>query len=366
MAQGKMSTLDFYIVRHLLYSCLLVAVVLLSIFGVFELIEQLDEVGRYQYTYADAFIYTGYSLPRHLISLMPFIALIGTAISFSLLAFNNELVAVIAAGVSPRRIIGMSLLAGAVLISTSVVLEQFVSPYLDNRAFDMRASALHQYEELGDGLGLWSRSPDQILRVGGLQHGREPVDVELFLLNHDGELSDYISAERARIESSGQWVFEDVVHKHLEHQAISTSRYDRYEWKPFLGMSELGGLLRPAESLSVTDLYYYIRHLRDTGRPVEQYSLVFWEKFGRIIMTIAMILIVVHMVFKAPQQPLGAAAILVVLGALVFALLDRIIGNTGLLLGFPPIMAALTPEVALLAAGLMLYWKQFNQVGIQK
>lgn len=356
-----MSTLDLYIVRHLLYSYLLVAVVLVSIFGFFELLEQVDEVGRHQYTYADAFTYTVYVLPRHLITLIPFIALIGTVVSFSILAINNELVAVIAAGVSPKRIVTMSLMAGAVLICLNIVLEQVVSPWLDNRAYDMRAGALHQYEELGDGLGLWSRSTDQILRVGGLEHGREPVDLELFLLNNNGQLSDYIAAERARIDDGGYWILEEVVHKHLEHQSIRTSRHEYYEWKPFLGLSELGGLLRPAESLSVTDLHAYIRHLENTGRPVDQVSLVFWEKFGRIIMTLAMILIVVHMVLKAPQQPLGAVAILVVLGALVFALLDRIIANTGLLLGAPPIVAALTPEILLLAAGLMLYRKQFNQ-----
>lgn len=357
-----MSTLDLYIIRHLLYSYFLVAVVLVSIFGLFELLEQLDDVGKFQYSYSDAFAYTVHSLPRHLISLIPFIALIGTVVSFSILAINNELVAVIASGVSPQRIVGMSLLAGAILISLNIILEQFVSPWLDNRAYDMRASALHQYEELGDGLGLWSRSENQIMRIGGLEHGREPVDVELFMLNERGELKVYVAATRARTETSALWVLEDVVRKQIEEHGITTTRHEDYEWIPFLGLSELGSLLRPADSLSVTDLYSYITHLRDSGRPVEEISLMFWEKFGRIVITIALILIVVHMVLKSPQQPLGVTAILVVLAALVFALLDRIIGNTALMMGFAPAVAALAPELSLLIVGLILHRNIFVRI----
>lgn len=349
-----MNTLDRYLIRWLLVGYLLTAAILVSIFGLLELLEQLDDVGQMQYSYVDAFAYTGYSLPRYFSNLIPFIALIGTVTALSMLTMNNELVAMRIAGITPRRITLVTLSTGLGLVMINLFFEQFVAPWTDARAFDLRAHAFQQYENLGGGLGLWARSSGEIVHVGALQHGRMPVDVEVFQIGDDGNLSHYIHAARARVERSDRWVLEDVVYKHLERRAIDTQRLDQYIWQPLPALANFKNLVRPIESLSLVDLYTYIDNIRDTGLSADRFRLIFWEKFGRLIMLLAMILIAVQTMIKSPQAQMSGIIILVILGMLVFALVEQIIGNTALLLNLPPAIAALSPEILLLAVGLLL------------
>ena len=83
---STMTLLENYIVRHIVSGLCIAAAILLPLFCLFDVIEQLDDVGEGFYQTKDAFMYVIYLIPRRFIQLAPFIALLGTVIGLGRLA----------------------------------------------------------------------------------------------------------------------------------------------------------------------------------------------------------------------------------------------------------------------------------------
>ena len=61
------------------------------LFSLFELLSQLDEVGKGSYQMSDAFIFVALTLPKRLLDLMPISTLLGGIIALGLLADHGNL-----------------------------------------------------------------------------------------------------------------------------------------------------------------------------------------------------------------------------------------------------------------------------------
>ena len=73
-----MRTLKRYIGREVLLATLLIFAALLMLFAFFDLIHELGDVGRGDYTISAALLYVALHLPSRLYELFPVAALIGT------------------------------------------------------------------------------------------------------------------------------------------------------------------------------------------------------------------------------------------------------------------------------------------------
>ena len=67
-----MMILDRYIGQALVRNTLLVALILLPLFTLLDLIQQLDDIGTGNYGLVDALIYEVFLMPHYLLSLVPF------------------------------------------------------------------------------------------------------------------------------------------------------------------------------------------------------------------------------------------------------------------------------------------------------
>ena len=105
-----------YIAIQVAAGLLIATAVLLPLFSFFDLLEQLDDVGKGTYRTVDAFLYTAMLLPRRFIQIAPFIALLGTVAALGSLAVNSELIAMRTAGLSPVQISLAPLGVGIMLI----------------------------------------------------------------------------------------------------------------------------------------------------------------------------------------------------------------------------------------------------------
>lgn len=346
-----MTIIEKYLVREVGMGLLLAAAVLLPLFGFLELIEQLDEVGDGSYRTKDAFYYVLLLLPRRLVQLLPFIALIGNVVALGRLALHSEIISMRAAGLSPADISRASLKVGLALLLALVVLEQFVAPVLQHRAIAHRSEALNQSVELGEGLGIWARDKNRVVRLGEIAHLAAVQDVEVFTMSEEGTLSEYLYAAYARIISDEQWRLHDVVKKEFHDSGVVTTRVPQLGWQPFLGADGIATLTRPPESLAPLELYRYIRHLDETGQQPDALKLAFWRKFGAGLIMIAMLLLSVPFVFGSIRAGIALRLVLAGITGICVYLLDQILSNAGLLLGMNHALVALAPGLLLALLG---------------
>lgn len=73
----KLKIIDRYIGTSTLRGFSLAIFLLVAVFSIFELLVQLDSVGRGTYRVADAFIFTALTIPKRLVNLIPMAGLLG-------------------------------------------------------------------------------------------------------------------------------------------------------------------------------------------------------------------------------------------------------------------------------------------------
>jgi len=351
-----MRTLDRYVGISFIQGYVIVVMVLLPIFSFLVFVDQLEDVGKGSYGTLDGLVYVLQTAPGILVDLSPVAVFLGGIVSLGRLAAGSELVAMRAAGVSSMRLGGAVIKAAALIMLALALLSQYVVPPLDQNALKGRSLAISGTGTLLKGQGFWSRDGRHYLNVGRLEHGRVPLDIDIYEFNQQGRLLSYVHAGRANVRNGTQWRLHDVDRKTIDPEQIRNERMDSLVWESFLAKKQIRALELPATSLSPTDLYQYVRYLRRTGQVADRIELTFWQQVLLPLYTVAMGLFSLPFVFG----PLRSASFgkRLTTGAVVgvaLVLLNQIVTNLGLVVGLSAPLIATIPIalVVLITAVLM-------------
>lgn len=337
-----------YVLFQVLLGFLIATAILLPLFSFFDLLDQLDDVGKGTYRAKDAFFYTAMLMPRRLIQIAPFVALLGTVIALGKLAVHSELIAMRVAGLSPSRISLAPLSAGAVMLLSIVALEQFVAPQLQQKAITYRALALNLSAELGRNLGIWTRNEHNIIRIGKVLHAKYATGIEILQFSSNGHLASHILAEAANIIDDDVWELQNVTTRTFKEDEMSVAHLNSLNWRSFLRPDDIRTLTKPPESLSPIELAKHTEFLRTTGQDFDSYQLALWRKLGSILMTVAMVLLSIPFVFGSIRTGLSNKLVFAALIGIGVYLLDQIIANAGLILNINPALIALAPSITMI------------------
>ena len=143
-----MTLLDRYIFRSVIFGTLLTTFVLMTIFVVLFFFAELKYVHG-DYTVFKAAEFSLLTNTRILRDLFPMLALIGSLFGLGILANNNELTVMRAAGVSIGRITLSVMKVGLLMMIIMTVFAEVVVPVSEQYAKTMRATALNQKVFIG-------------------------------------------------------------------------------------------------------------------------------------------------------------------------------------------------------------------------
>lgn len=349
-----MKTAFRYIAKQIVMGMIIATVVLLPLFSFFDLLEQLDDVGKGTYQARDAFLYVTMLMPRRFIQIAPFIALLGTLGALGKLAANLELVALRVAGLSPVQLSIVPVGIGMSLILIIAVMEYSIAPQLQQRAIALRATALEKTAELGKGLGIWTRDEHNILRIGEILPGNKAIDVEIMHFNEQGFLATHTHAKFVDDLDNKLWKLNDVTVRTFTEKNIALTNASTVEWQSFLKAEDIATLTKPPESLSPVELIRHAEFLQATSQKADAYVMAIWRKISSALMTIAMILLAIPFIFASVREGLGGKLILAAIIGVGVYLLDQIIANAGLLFHLNLALTSILPSLTLMT--LAIFW----------
>lgn len=357
-----MTLFSRYLLRHVFTGFAAAAGLLIPLFTTFNLISELDDVTPGGYHWTQAILVVLMTLPRSLIDMGPFIALLGGIVGLGLLSKNLELTAMRTVGFSIFNIAMAMVCAGLILtLALSTVDEWGASP-LQQRAIQLKSSAI-SLEANSDNTQnrLWARRNDEFATVKNLDKHHQPLGVEIFSYQKNLSLQSYIYAEHATILDNGIWILHDVYQKKWRNGKEEVSRLDTLPWASLFSDISLTELTMPANSFSIRQLCRYIRYLQDTHQPSQEFAIALWQKLGRPILTLAMILLAIPFTFSLPRSPgLGSRLATGVIVGLLAWITDQIIINLGILLSLNAPLTTVAPPVLLLILALLLVYR-FDQ-----
>lgn len=344
--------LDRYLGLMLARSILLVALVLLPLFTLLDLVQQLDDIGVGNYGLLDALVYEAFLMPGYLLSLMPFIALLGTSIALGGLAHNKELTAMRACGISVMRIGLATLRSGVMFMLVVIVIMEWLAPPLHQQALKRQSLALSGVDVLIEKHGFWIHKDNRFINVRNIYRGHTPADIHVFEFDTEKHrLNRYLHADRAETQDRKQWLYKDLIIKNYKEGTVETEYEDGLVRESYLTEKQLQVLELPIESLPPSDLFQYLQYLRASGQITERFELVFWQKVTLPITVVVMMLCSFPFVFGSMRvSSMGKRIVLATITGLSFQLISQLLANLGLMLNLSPMLMVLMPTVVFLMA----------------
>jgi len=307
---------------------------------------QLDDIGKGSYQVSDVIVFICLTLPRRMLDLMPISTLLGGIIALGLLADHRELLAMMAGGMSARRICLSVLATGSILMLLTLMLAELVVPPMDELARTRRSLALSDTGVTVTKQGFWARRVDAYIHVGKALYGGAAADIDIFETDAEGRLKKFTHAQEASILDNNQWLLRGITVKAFTEQGIVTRQIASLTLDSFLSSDQVDILELPASSLSAADLHRYIRALKESGQNADRYALALWRKLSLPLTTGAMILLALPFIFGSSRKVTAGKRIVIgsfVGIALYFA--DQLAVHLGLLLSLHPVITAMAPVV---------------------
>jgi len=359
-----MIIIDRYIALNYLKGMLPVMVLLLGLFSVLTLTDELEEVGKGTFRQIDAFLVVLYTSPRLVVDLMPVTALLGGLMGLGAMANHHELMAARAAGLSKARMAKPVFLATLLVAVVVMLLQSLLVPASERAASELRARSLESVSvDMQGRFKFWTRSSDNFVHVGNVLFNHILVDVEIYNMDEKGNLATLIQAKRATIVGADTWLLENVTRTQLSGMTATEDHAERLSWTNLISQEQAQVLMLPLEALAPYDLVQYIRYLGKNGLDTHHFRVIFWKQISIAISVVAMGLLSLPLLVGSTREV--SASQRIVLGGIigiVFYLIQQMTGHLATLFNLLPSLTILAPVVALLAIAVTAqFWRGFRK-----
>ena len=372
-----MSTIGRYLGREILSAVLFVLAGFLALFAFFDLINELEDVGRggYKLRHALAFVVLG--LPSRIYELMPIAALIGAIFALSQFAAHSEFTAMRASGLGRRRALAAVAMVGVWLALATALVGEALTPQSEKLAQKVRLAALGGAVGGQFRSGLWIRDTQKdsdgkvqrmrFVNIGELMPDTSLRRVRIFEFDRDFRLLAIIDADAGRFAPPASWRLENVrqtllVPVKVADDAVALranrSLVPSQDWVSELTPDILGVLMLVPERMSAWSLAQYVRHLRDNQQNADRYEIALWKKIVYPIAAIVMMALALPFAYLQPRAGgVGYRVFAGIMLGVAFHFLNSLFSHLGLLNTWPAWLAAGVPSLfaAALALG-MLAW----------
>ena len=274
-----MKTLQRYIGRDVLFATLLIFGALLALFAFFDLIHELGDVGRGDYTISRALLFVTLNLPSRLYELFPVAALIGTLFAVSQLVANSEYTVMRASGMSLARVAWSVLRVGIPLAAATFLAGEYVAPPAERIAQTVRTSGdstrvvAQQFES-----GFWFKQDLTFVNIRTVLADMTLSGVRMYEFGDDLRLKVVRVAQSGTFAGNGQWKLENVKSTEIGPDVTHVTNAPVFMWSTVLRPSILNVYQVAPERLEIGTLYDNIRVLGNNAQKTSRFEIAFWNK----------------------------------------------------------------------------------------
>jgi lipopolysaccharide export system permease protein len=357
--------------------------ILFALIALFIFFDYLNEVNNLRGNYSNylAFIHILLKSPSRLVELIPMAGLIGAIYVFAQMASQSEFTILRMAGLDTSKGLWTLFKIGVPIIICTFMLSEWVGPYCDTKAEEMRSNALN--EALGNTLktGTWIKDklsdPDgdgpkkpgiRFVNVGSIKIRGEISAIRMYEFDENRYLQVIREAESGSYDERGFWNLTNVTETRLierkqknvldtQFRAVSMSlpiQRLQSEVTPDI----LAVLLIAPERMSILNLNRFIEHLDDNKQDSKSYQLALWKKL--VYPFTILVMLCLALPFGYIHARSGGISLKVFGGIILgmsFILFNNLFSHIGLLGSWSPIMTATLPlGVYLILAIIALIW----------
>ena len=368
-----MKTIRRLIYAEVLVTIGLVALGFLALFFFFDLVDELQHLGKSNGLIADgatyqirhALLYVALLVPNHLYELLPISVLIGTIVVMARLAQSSEYTILRTSGLGPWRALKLLLGLGAFFVALSFVVGDYVAPASDRAAQLLKARYQNRITIGQTGAWLKEKQGDNnfVVNVKELSPDNEMRGVRIHEFNDKGLIVSTTEAPLGMFTPEGPWLLREATRAEFAIPAgtsdaqaqarINRTALQSFRWPTGISAEMVSvALLRP-DRMATIDLFKYIRHLDANGQSAQRYEIEFWRKVFYPLSCLVMVMLALPFAYLHFRS--GGIAGYVFIGVMIgisFFLLNNVFGYIGNLRNWQPWLAAATPGLLYMAVSL--------------
>jgi lipopolysaccharide export system permease protein len=380
-----MKVLQRYFTVEIVRSVLFALVAFLALFAFFDLMGELQSVGRGGYRLQHAFLYVLMGLPGYTYELMPIAALIGTIYALAQFAAHSEFTIMRVSSMSTLMAGWMLAKIGLVFVGVTFLFGEFISPMSSEMAEKLKLQAQGSAISQEFRSGLWAKDlirehgvsgeviGSRFLNAREIRPDGQLLGVRLYEFDRDLHLLALITAARAEYRKSYQWRLAEVTETRFSNttdskddaaqrafaQGIAATISTKTEASRDLISEitpEILSVFDP-DRMSAYDLSTYTRHLANNNQRTERYEIAFWKKIiypFAVLVMMALALPFAYLHFRA-----GGVSLKIFAGIMIgvsFQLLNSLFSHLGLLNTWPAFGTAVLPSIVFLLFAMTALW----------
>jgi LPS export ABC transporter permease LptF/LPS export ABC transporter permease LptG len=357
------SIIDLYLIRRFFYFFSVIMMSFLFLFEIFTFFELAEDIRRHNVPFMVVLNYFRFLIPYSLYQFAPLGALVAVLVTLGILSKNNEIVAFKASGISLYRIALPLLVAGLVISSVLVILDDTYLPYANQRQDAYRAIIKGKPPQTYTRPQRWIFGDNSKVYNYDLFDPHEKLFGGLSVIELDPatfQMRRRVFATRARwLDTEKTWILESGWVRDFDQSAVT-------RYAPFK-VTTLPELIEPpsyfnreviqAFQMSWRDLRRYIEGLHRAGFDVSTLTVQWHKKFAYpLIAPISIMLAIPFALFVGSRGAVGGIALGVGIGIAYWALaaLTEAMGGIGQL---PPFLAAWSPDLIFFFLALYFFFK---------
>lgn len=346
-----------YLGREVAASTLLVLAAFLSLFGFFDTINELKDVGQSGYQLHHALAFVALRLPGRIYELMPVAVLIGTLSALSTLARHSEITVLRASGLSTRRLLtGLFQVAGVFALLTFLIGE-FVAPPAERAAQQLRLKAIGSVVGQELRTGLWIKDDRSFINVRTVLPDTRLEGVRIYEFDDRAQLRSVSEAAEGEYLPPDSWRLKGVVQTLLDGNAARVERKPEMLWRSALNPDILSVLLVKPESMSLLNLIAYIKHLSENKQNTQHYEIALWKKL--VYPLAALVMVALALPFGYTHDRVAGVSLKIFAGVMIgifFHMLNGLFSSLGVINSWSPFSSALAPSALFLLAAMGMIW----------
>ncbi len=352
-----MNILRRYLAREIYAATLLVLVAFLMLFAFFDLINELNYLGKGNYRLQHVLLFVLLSLPGHVYELVPIAVLIGTLYALSHLAANSEYTVMRISGLSPYAAGWALVRIGAIFVVLTFAFGELVTPFAERAAQQMRLSSMSTVVAQEFRSGLWVKDEFRFVNVREVMPDSTLKGLKIYEFDPDYRLRTISYAERGEFKGGNTWRLSGVALTRFEGGGTKVAKLAQTEWSSVLTPDLLSVLLVQPEKMSAVDLYQFTRHLSENRQQTDLYEIAMWKKLLYPFATLVMMALALP--FAYVQVRLGGLGVKIFSGIMLgvlFHLLNGLSSSLGIIQSWAPFYSAVLPSALFLFGALAMMW----------
>lgn len=343
---------DLYLARGAALYALGGLLLLLGLFLLGMMVDQLGDLGQGNYTLGHLLQYLALSTPKIVYDIMPLAMLLGVMAFLSILAGHSEIVPLRMAGWSLSRLARPLWLVAALAGSLVLLLGELVVPYTSPWADLARAGAMDPNRSMAlVGGEIWLKEGAALIHIERAEsEGQVLRGVQILESHNLAGVDSILSASSAHYVRGG-WQLQNVNRQTLHPDRVALQHMPSWMLNSAITPKTLRSFAHHPEAIPLVDVWRARQSVQGDGLKANRLNLVMWRRLSYPLVSFIMVALALPFAVRGYRGGGVAGQLLIGLSlGLAFHFLNQMGGYVSVAGGIAPWVSVIAP--LLLFAGV--------------